>query len=273
MFRIGEVSRLFHISISTLRYYDRTGLVCPEYTDSDTGYRYYGAAQFECLNTIRYLRELDMPLDRIAGFLQNRDIGKIQELLQNQEAEIEKREQRLKMIRRKIRNRLSQIQDALSSRLDEICLVDTPPRRIASIRQSLGPSDYQELEYSIRLLEESEEGTSIFLGKIGVGVSGERLRRGEYHSYDVVFLLLDEEDTFRGDTTVLPAQTCAAVRFQGRHEQAPGYYGRLMEYIRREGYAVAGFSREITMIDYGLTNDTSKFVTEIQIPVNKSRPT
>ena len=107
MFRIGEVSRLFHISISTLRYYDRTGLVCPEYTDPDTGYRYYGAAQFECLNTIRYLRELDMPLDRIAGFLQNRDIGKIQELLQNQEAEIEKREQRLKMIRRKIRNRLS----------------------------------------------------------------------------------------------------------------------------------------------------------------------
>ena len=30
----------------------------------------------------------------------------------------------------------------------------------------------------------------------------------------------------------------------------------------------AGFSREITMIDYGITSDREKFVTEISIPVN-----
>ena len=31
-----------------------------------------------------------------------------------------------------------------------------------------------------------------------------------------------------------------------------------------------GFSREITLIDYGLTNDTEKFVTEITIPVREA---
>lgn len=30
---------------------------------------------------------------------------------------------------------------------------------------------------------------------------------------------------------------------------------------------IIGFSREITLIDYGFTNDTEKFVTEINIPV------
>ena len=30
---------------------------------------------------------------------------------------------------------------------------------------------------------------------------------------------------------------------------------------------VNGFSREITLIDYGVTDDTEKFVTEICIPV------
>lgn len=30
---------------------------------------------------------------------------------------------------------------------------------------------------------------------------------------------------------------------------------------------IAGFSREVTLIDYGLTNDTEKFVIEICIPV------
>ena len=37
----------------------------PEYISSDSGYRYYGTEQFEVLNTIRYLRALDMPLAEI----------------------------------------------------------------------------------------------------------------------------------------------------------------------------------------------------------------
>ena len=32
---------------------------------------------------------------------------------------------------------------------------------------------------------------------------------------------------------------------------------------------IAGSSRETTLIDYGLTNNTDKFVTEIQIPVKR----
>lgn len=57
------------------------------------------------------------------------------------------------------------------------------------------------------------------------------------------------------------------LRFQGGHDQAPGYYERLMDYMEEQHYGISGFSREITMIDYGLTNDVTKFVTEIQIPV------
>ena len=32
---------------------------------------------------------------------------------------------------------------------------------------------------------------------------------------------------------------------------------------------ISGFSREITLIDYGVTNDTEKFVTEVCIPVTE----
>ena len=45
---------------------------------------------------------------------------------------------------------------------------------------------------------------------------------------------------------------------------------RLMDYIRANGLQPDGFSREITLIDYGLTNDTEKFVTEITIPVREA---
>ena len=41
LFTIGEMSKLFGINIRTLRYYDSIGLLRTEYTDPDTGYRYY----------------------------------------------------------------------------------------------------------------------------------------------------------------------------------------------------------------------------------------
>jgi len=55
LFQIGEVAKMFHISVGTLRHYEKSGLLQPEYTDNETGYRYYSTRQFECLNTIRYL--------------------------------------------------------------------------------------------------------------------------------------------------------------------------------------------------------------------------
>lgn len=267
LFQIGEVSKLFHISISTLRYYDKIGIVRPEYIDADTGYRYYGTTQFERLNTIRYLRALDMPLEEIAAFLQNRDVAKIQELLQKQQEDVKKRQRELAVIQRKIKKRLDQIQDALTSELEVIKMIRTTARRIASIKKKLLPQDYQELEYSIRQLEEAENGTVTFLGKVGVGISKGMLLRGEIRSYDMVFLILDEEDEFKGATRRLPEENCVSIRFRGRHEHAPDYYERLLRYIDRHGYQISGFSKEITMIDYGLTNDTTQFVTEIQIPV------
>ena len=72
LFPIGEVSKLFHISVSSLRHYENIGLLTPEYISPDSGYRYYGTEQFEVLNTIRYLRALDMPLTEIEDFLKNR---------------------------------------------------------------------------------------------------------------------------------------------------------------------------------------------------------
>ena len=37
LFPIGEVSRLFRISVSSLRHYESVGLLTPEYTSPDSG--------------------------------------------------------------------------------------------------------------------------------------------------------------------------------------------------------------------------------------------
>ena len=193
-FSIGEVARMFRVSVSTLRHYEKIGLLAPEYVDPATGYRSYSTRQFECLNTIRYLRALEMPLEQIRDFLQDREVGKIQGmLLQQRQAVIQKR-QALGIVQRKIENRLRQIQDALEGPLEEVRLVELPARRVAWLRDELAPKTYLDLEHSIRRLEAPAQEAVAFLGKVGVGLSLQRLWQGNYFSYDRVFLLLDRED-------------------------------------------------------------------------------
>ena len=196
LFRIGDVAKMFHISTGTLRHYER--IVVPVFIEEKSSYRYYGIRQFEVLNTIRYLRVLDMPLEQIADFLANRDIQVIEEKLQNQKEMIREKKRQLEVIERKIDHRIHQIQDAASSKLDEIRMQQTKACRIVWIRDSLKIHSHLDLEYAIRRLEKDQPDSLTFLGKVGVGISEEKLENGQLDAYDRVFLVLDDEENYQG---------------------------------------------------------------------------
>lgn len=267
LFQIGDVAKMFHLSVSSLRHYEAEGLLTPEYVDRSTGYRYYSVRQFEVLNTIRYLRALDMPLSEIADFLQNRDVELIEDKLRQQKKAVIAKQQELKRIERKIDNRLQQLGSAQNSAFDTVSLISVPPCRIVWVQTPLKIHGFLDMETSIRALEQSQAEAVVFLGKVGVGISEDNLQKERFTQYDSIFLVLDEEDRFEGDTLILPETLCVSIRFHGSHTEAPEQYQKLMAYIREHKMTVSGFSREITMIDYGITNDTDKFVTEINIPV------
>ncbi|MFF7405809.1 MerR family transcriptional regulator [Streptomyces murinus] len=63
---IGAFAARARLSAKALRLYDRLGLLAPAYVDASSGYRYYRAAQVERARLVALLRQLDMPLARIA---------------------------------------------------------------------------------------------------------------------------------------------------------------------------------------------------------------
>lgn len=267
LFQIGDVARMFHISTGSLRHYEQAGLLKPEYIDQDTGYRYYSVRQFEILNTIRYLRALDMPLEQIDDFLKNRDIDVIEDKLMKQKELVARKQRELAIIEQKIEHRLDQLRDAMNSELDVIQLKKVSSCRIVWLKDSLRPKSYLDLEYAIRRLEENQTESVVFLGKVGVGISKENLLAGRFDQYDSVFLVLDAEDSYKGTVKQHPEELCVSMCFCGSHKEAGAHYEKMMEYIEKHKMEVTGFSREITMIDYGITNNTDKFVTEILIPI------
>ena len=270
LFQIGDVARMFHLSPGSLRHYEQAGLLKPEYIDAQTGYRYYSVRQFEVLNTIRYLRALDMPIRQIEDFLKNRDIDVIENKLLKQKELIERKQRELALIERKIDHRLQQLRDAMNSELDVIQRKTLPACRMVVVKDSLQPQSYLDLEYAIRRLTENQAESVVFLGKVGVGISKERLMKHHFEQYDSVFLVLDEEDRYEGSVEERPEEKCASIRFCGSHKEAGERYEKLMKYMEKEKLTAVDFSREITMIDYGITNNTDKFVTEICISVKES---
>ena len=190
LFQIGEVAKMYHLSVGTLRHYEQVGLLKPEYTDPATGYRYYSVRQFEQLTNIRYLRALGLPLDEIAATLHDRDVDNIAEALRRQKELIARKKQELEIMERKIDHRLAQLEDARRSELDCIRLVEQPALRLVLLRDSVKFNSYLWLERSIRKIEQDQKLPLSYIGKVGVGISGENLKSAEFGHYDLVFLVL-----------------------------------------------------------------------------------
>src|SRR4029077_2470291 len=70
---IGDFSRVTFLSVKTLRYYHRAGLLEPADVDPVTGYRRYTCAQIPTAQVIRRFRDLEMPLDDIGRVLRALD--------------------------------------------------------------------------------------------------------------------------------------------------------------------------------------------------------
>lgn len=92
--QIGEFASFCNTEISVLRYYDKTGLLEPEYTDRFTGYRYYSAEQASQFEKIVLLKELGFSLSEIKSVLKDGN-SVLNVLLEKKRAELSEKLKKL----------------------------------------------------------------------------------------------------------------------------------------------------------------------------------
>ena len=90
---IGQMAKMNHTTVPTLRLYDQLGLLHPRYTDPETAYRYYDIRQNARFDLIQYMKELGMSLEEIQRILKKEDLQLVETIL------IKKREQAFAQIR------------------------------------------------------------------------------------------------------------------------------------------------------------------------------
>lgn len=269
-FLIGEIAKLFNMSAKTLRYYDEIDLFKPLEINEETGYRYYSTDQFEQLNTINYLKAVGMSLKTIKTHLEKRNIDYVLSLFEEQNKLIEDKIAELENIKLNIGRRVDYLYEVKEAKkMDTIIEKVYPERTVHTLKKEV--KDNFHIELSLRELENRyNKNSTIFIGKIGVSVSKNRLKEGSYQYYDRIFLIPDDSsELVKSHLEVYPAGKYICIYFNGSHSSSSSYYKKLLKYIKKEGYEIIGNSFERTLIDFALTNNLDEYLTEIQIPVKK----
>lgn len=89
-YRTAEFARMAGLNKKTLHYYDEIGLFRPAFVN-EKGYRFYTAPQLDWLALIVALRDLGVPLKEIREYLECRDAARLDQLLEAQAREIDRR--------------------------------------------------------------------------------------------------------------------------------------------------------------------------------------
>lgn len=77
---IGQMARLNHTTLATLRHYDKVGILSPVYVNPETGYRYYDAQQCLVFHMIQHHKALNMSLKEIKEILRRNDYDFLEQI-------------------------------------------------------------------------------------------------------------------------------------------------------------------------------------------------
>lgn len=121
----GELAKLFDLPKQTMFYYDKMGLLTPEFV-APNGYRYYSTSQYLTLEIILFLRRLDISVPDIKKFLEHRSKEALLALLDAKETDCERTIAEMESVLRAIDRYRARISRVQSLPLDRVFLQNFP---------------------------------------------------------------------------------------------------------------------------------------------------
>ncbi|NLK73370.1 MAG: MerR family transcriptional regulator [Clostridiales bacterium] len=277
LYSIGELSKLFNIPISTLRYYDEIGLFKPKYTDKDSNYRYYSIEQFALLTLIRYLKLSHISVKEIKKIVNQVTPENYVNFLKKQRTQLKEELDNLEFIMDKFSMRINEIEEAMKmEQLPIISVKELPDRKILYYQDNI--TSRISLEKAIRGFEKK---LGYAIDKVGLTMSYDDLVNENYDVNNGIFIKCDDKNNNKNLIKVLEAGTYVCINYRASHSDLPVYYKMIMDYIKENNYiplkkdsirrTIIDSSIDSNIIDSSIdkyiSTKINKNLGEIQIPV------
>jgi predicted transcriptional regulator YdeE/DNA-binding transcriptional MerR regulator len=274
--KIGDFSRVAHVTVKTLRHYGRVGLLRPAWVDRFSGYRYYALEQLPRLNRILALKELGFSLEQIAGML-DRSLGvdELRGILSQKRVELEERLRSEQARLTQVEAHLEQIEQAGGWSNYEVVLKSVPAQAVLSAREVIPNPANATLR-----IDQLRQRLVDDLYDLGLHPSGPWLTltyNPEYAERNLdlevavwVDLAINGGKVARvKPVRILPAVThMACVVHSGPARDLGLAYGALYAWLDANGWRQAGIVREVCHADPEDAIAACQ-VRELQMPVEK----
>lgn len=265
---ITEMARLRGITTETLRYYDRIGLLHPDYLDQNK-VRYYSVLKYEQLETIKELQQMGLELKEIAAYLDDRRIDTSCELLLRQQRDCLSKIKLYQTLNEKISRKI-----ALISRLKELppALMKPEVIKIADRFCLCGDSNLSDelsLGYACMALEQKikqwDELIPIYASDCYAG-------RFFLHSRPLqetqLLFLFDQPGAFPSDElSVMPGGSYLRVYSSDSFWKRSEVQACLASYAARHRLHLDDTALVISKVDYSITDLPAERLYEFQVRI------
>ncbi len=141
---------------------------------------------------------------------------------------------------------------------------------ILSLKESINSEP--KLELALRKLEIMTHNTSmIFIGKVGLTVAKNNLKKMKFDEYNSIFILMEENIDNPKLVKKLRRGKYACIYYRDNHSHSRRYYELLLDYIKKHDYIISGDAIERTIIDQFVSKDMAHYLTEIHIPLKEQK--
>ncbi len=269
---IGEFARLRNITTETLRHYDRIGLLKPIEVDKKTGYRYYSILQEEKLGTIKELRQLEMNIDEIKSYFDNRNLKQSLNILKDKQSQLKKKIRELQQLEESISEKIQHLEEISQvSNLEDIFIKEIQEREIVTFAKPI--RNDIDLSYAFPELESTLKEISPIVGsnRIGLIINQENFELNRSSKSVILFLLIKDKENIVGrHIRKIPKGMYACKYYRGNIWNVDEGLKKMAEYIKKEGYKICGDILQIVQIDISVTDQSEESLFEIQIPVKRN---
>lgn len=270
---ITELAKLRKVTSETLRYYDRVGLLKPDYIDPNNGYRYYSVRKSERLGVIRELRDLGMSIEEILNYFDDCNLRKSIEILSQQYFKMQKEIETDLVLSGKIAKKLTFLGELLSFRdLNQPYIKKYSERYLLSLNRMAGGE--KEHLYALSELETMLNEVSPILAtdRLGVYTNEKILEPSETYVPSVPMLFLKEEksnyDNLKENMQTVPAGYYLCIAYEnGRLERYDSCFEKIKEYMKDNNLQVNGKIFQRYIIDVTMTSKRNETLMELQVPV------
>lgn len=264
-FLIGELAKLFHVSTDTLRHYDRIGLLKPE-NNLINGYRYYNLKSFFKLNRILFLKNLDISLEEIKTYINNKDRNNLLSLLRKKDEEIDAKIIKLMNLKKKINDKL-ELLEGINGKLEQVKVRRIPDRIGVFLEMNGAENDYEIIDAFKNNNEHLKNSSWLIEGQVYISLSKENMEMGILNKFRYFIRVVTLDAQSSKQVKIIPENDYACIAFLGSYKDRGKYYKLLIKWIEDNGYQIAGDSIEKNIVDFEYSDSEHEYISEIQIPI------